>query len=111
MLPSMKIQNGAQIQDGRQHVFIDLKAAYDTVSRDGLMLKFMWVFPCAKLSNLLNNMLSNRFLQVFLGDKSAVNGVHSIMDYLKEVFWRRCCSTCTCTISHQHYRTSSNMLM
>jgi hypothetical protein len=32
---------------------------------------YMRVVPCAKLSNLLNNMLSNRFFQVFLGDKSS----------------------------------------
>jgi hypothetical protein len=37
----------------------------------------MRVVPCANLSNLLNNMLSNRFFQVFLGDK-AVDGVDSI---------------------------------
>jgi hypothetical protein len=51
-------------------VFIDLTAEYDTVWRDGLMLKFMRVVLCANLSNLLNNVLSNRFIQVFLGDKS-----------------------------------------
>jgi hypothetical protein len=52
-------------------VFIDLTAAYDTVCRDGLVLKFMLVVPCAKLTKLLNNMLSNRFFQVFLSDKSS----------------------------------------
>jgi hypothetical protein len=52
-------------------VFIVLTAASDTVWRDGLMLKFMRVVPCAKLSNLLNNMLSNRFFQDFLGDKNS----------------------------------------
>jgi hypothetical protein len=52
-------------------VFIDLTGAYDTVWIDGLVLKFMRVVPCAKLSNLLNNMLSNRVFQVFLGDKSS----------------------------------------
>jgi hypothetical protein len=35
------------------------------VWRDGLMM------ACAKLSNLLNNMLSNRLFSVFLGDKSS----------------------------------------
>jgi hypothetical protein len=35
------------------------------------MLKFMRVVPCAKLSNLLNNMFSNRFFQVIFGDKSS----------------------------------------
>jgi hypothetical protein len=67
----------SHIEAGFQHklktgvVFIDLTAAYDTVWRDGLMLKFMQVVSCAKLSNLLNNMLSNRFFQVFLGDKNS----------------------------------------
>jgi hypothetical protein len=52
-------------------VFIDLTAASDTVRRDGLVFKFMRVVPCAKLSNLLNNIFSNRFFQVFLGDKNS----------------------------------------
>jgi hypothetical protein len=52
-------------------IFIDLTAAYDTVWRDGLMLKFMRVVSCSKISRLLNNMLSNRYFQVFLGDKSS----------------------------------------
>jgi hypothetical protein len=75
------------------------------------MLKFMRVVPCAKMSNLLNNMLSNRFFQIFRGDKSRrLRRLNN--DYLKEVFWQRCCSAYTCPISHQHYRTSSaNMLM
>jgi hypothetical protein len=41
-------------------IFIDLTAAYDTVWRDGLMLKFMRVVSCSKISRLLNNMLSKR---------------------------------------------------
>jgi Reverse transcriptase (RNA-dependent DNA polymerase) len=45
--------------------------SYDTVWRGGLMLKFTRVVPCAKMSKLLNNMLSNRFFQVFLGDKTS----------------------------------------
>jgi hypothetical protein len=35
------------------------------------MLKFMKTVPCANISNLLNNMLSNRFFQVFLGSQSS----------------------------------------
>jgi hypothetical protein len=35
------------------------------------MLKFMRVVSCSKISRLLNNMLSNRYFQVFLGDKSS----------------------------------------
>jgi hypothetical protein len=53
-------------------VFLDFTAAYDNVwSRDGSMFKFMRVVPCATLLNLLNNILSNRFFQVFLGHKSS----------------------------------------
>jgi hypothetical protein len=35
------------------------------------MFKFMRVDPCAKLTNLLNNMFLIRFVQVFLDDKSS----------------------------------------
>jgi hypothetical protein len=45
-------------------IFIDLTAAYDTVWRDELMLKFMRVVSCSKIYRLLNNMLSNRYFQV-----------------------------------------------
>jgi Reverse transcriptase (RNA-dependent DNA polymerase)/Endonuclease-reverse transcriptase len=52
-------------------VFIDLTAAYDTVWRDGVMLKFMRIVRCTKISNLLNNILSNRLFQVHLGDDTS----------------------------------------
>jgi hypothetical protein len=52
-------------------IFIDLTAAYNTVWKDGLMLKFLRVVSCSKISRLFNNMLSNRYFQVFLGDKSS----------------------------------------
>jgi hypothetical protein len=35
------------------------------------MLKFMRTVQCAKISNLLNSMLSNHFFQVFLGNHSS----------------------------------------
>jgi Reverse transcriptase (RNA-dependent DNA polymerase) len=35
------------------------------------MLKFIRAVPCAKLAKLMNNMLSNRFFQVFMGGKSS----------------------------------------
>jgi hypothetical protein len=35
------------------------------------MIKILGTVPCQKLFNLLNNMLSNRFFQVFLGDQSS----------------------------------------
>jgi retron-type reverse transcriptase len=37
------------------------------------MLKFMRVVSCSKISRLLNNMLSNHYFQVFLGDKRRLN--------------------------------------
>jgi Reverse transcriptase (RNA-dependent DNA polymerase) len=52
-------------------VFVDLSAAYDTVWRDGLMLKIMRTVPCAKIADLLISLLSNRFFQVFFGDQSS----------------------------------------
>jgi hypothetical protein len=52
-------------------VFVDLTAAYDTVWRKSLMIIFLEAVPCLKLFNLLNNMLSNRYFQVFLGDQSS----------------------------------------
>jgi hypothetical protein len=35
------------------------------------MINFLEEVPCLKLFNLLNNMLSNRYFQVFLGDQSS----------------------------------------
>jgi hypothetical protein len=65
------IEAGFQRQLKTGVVFVDLFAAYDTVSIDGLMLKFIWTVPCAKISNLLNNKLSNHFFEVFLGKRSS----------------------------------------
>jgi hypothetical protein len=92
-------------------VFIDFTAAYDTLWTDGSMFKFMRVVPCAKLSNLLNNMVQTVSSKSFLVIKSSRWRRLNNLDYLKEVFWCRCCAACTCPIFHQHYRTSSNMLM
>jgi hypothetical protein len=35
------------------------------------MINFLEAVPCLKLFNLLNNMLSNRYFQVFIGDQSS----------------------------------------
>jgi hypothetical protein len=67
----------SHIEAGFQHqlktgaVFVDLTAAYDTVWREGRMIKFLESVPCLKLFNLLNNILSNHYFQVFLGDQSS----------------------------------------
>jgi hypothetical protein len=66
------------------------------------MLKFMRVGYCAKICRIswtifCQTVSSKSFLVI-----KAVDGVDSIMDYLKEVFWRRRCSACTCPKPHQH---------
>jgi hypothetical protein len=65
------IKAGFQHQLKTRAVFVDLTAEYDTVWREGLTIKFLEAVPCLKLFNLLNNMLSNRYFQVFLGDQSS----------------------------------------
>lgn len=52
-------------------VLVDLSAAYDTVWRIGFMLKFYKAVPSRKLGQLVNNMLSNRFIRVIIGNKSS----------------------------------------
>jgi hypothetical protein len=66
------IETGFQHQLKTGAVFIGLTAAYDTVWREGLMIKFLEAVLYLKLFKLLNNMLSNRYFQVFLGDQSSI---------------------------------------
>lgn len=50
---------------------VDLSSAYDTVWKDGLLLKFIDAVPCSTLASLLNNMLSNRQIKVVMnGERS-----------------------------------------
>jgi hypothetical protein len=65
------IEAGFQRQFKTGAVFVDLTAVYDTIWRDGVMLKFMNVVPCSKLCSLLDNMLIIRYFQVFLGVKNS----------------------------------------
>jgi hypothetical protein len=58
------IKAGFQHQLKAGAVFVDLTAAYDTVWREDLMIKFLEAVSCLNLFNLLNNMLSNRYFQV-----------------------------------------------
>lgn len=51
--------------------FIDLTAAYDTVWREGVVYKFFNLVGCRVMSQLINNMLSDRMIQVVM------NGKHS----------------------------------
>lgn len=52
-------------------LFVDLSAAYDTVWRVGFMLKFYKAVPSKKMGQLVNNMLSNRFVRVVMGNKNS----------------------------------------
>lgn len=52
-------------------VFIDLSSAYDTVWRKGLLSKFLDVIEMKTLLILLNNMLSNRQLTVYIGESKS----------------------------------------
>jgi hypothetical protein len=56
------IEAGFQHQFKTGAVFVDLTVAYDTILREGLMIKCLEAIPCLKLFNMLNNMLSNRFI-------------------------------------------------
>ena len=49
-------------------MFVDLTAAYDTVWKHGLLFKLIHVINCSKTVTLMDNMLSNRFLQVYLNE-------------------------------------------
>lgn len=51
--------------------FLDLSAAYDTVWKNGLLYKLYSVIKDNKIMKLLDHMLSNRYLRVFLGEKSS----------------------------------------
>ena len=50
---------------------LDLMAAFDTVWRAAMILKFIKVIPCLRLATIISNMLSNRRFKVFLGDSSS----------------------------------------
>jgi len=62
------IENGYNNKQKTAVAFIDLSSAYDTVWRKGLLSKFLDVFPCKTLYTLLNNMLSNRKIIVYIGE-------------------------------------------
>lgn len=62
------IEAGFQNKEKTSAAFIDLTAAYDTVWKDGLILKLLNTIPCRKICNLIRNMLSNRTFRVTLGN-------------------------------------------
>ena len=50
---------------------MDLTAAYDTVWKNGLLLKLYKTLKCSQTVKLIEEMLSNRKFRVFLGEKSS----------------------------------------
>ena len=72
------IENGFQKGLKSFVVFVDLTAAYDTVWREALLLKFMKIIPDRNLACILNEMLSNRYFQVqFNQDKSKLRRLNN----------------------------------
>jgi len=65
------IEKGFQYNLKTNVAFIDLTAAYDTVWRHGLLYKLANVISCKKILTLVENMLTNRRFQVFMGDKKS----------------------------------------
>lgn len=63
------IENGYNKKQNTAVAFIDLSSAYETVWRKGLLSKFLDVFPCKTLYTILNNMLSNREIIVYIGEE------------------------------------------
>src|SRR6195952_2869994 len=68
---STHIEAGFQRKLKTGAAFLDLTSAYDTVWKDGLIHKLYNVIPCKRVVSLVENMLSNRKLRVFVGDKSS----------------------------------------
>jgi hypothetical protein len=63
------IENGFQRGEKTGLVLLDLTAAYDTVWKTGLLAKTLDMIKSRSFIILLNNMLSNRKIRVFLGGK------------------------------------------
>lgn len=65
------IETGFQNKLKTSAAFVDLSLAYDTVWRHGLINKFSIAVPSKNLVTLLENMLTNRHYQVFMGRKGS----------------------------------------
>lgn len=52
-------------------VFINLTAAYDTVWRTGIIYKTLKLLKCTKMTALINNMLTNRTLQIMMNNETS----------------------------------------
>lgn len=65
------IENGFQKNLKTFVIFVDLSSAYDTVWRQGILLKLSRIIPCKKMINIFNDMLSNRRFQIHINDKKS----------------------------------------
>lgn len=65
------IEIGFQNKRKTGTAFVDLSAAYDTVWRHGLLMKLIDIIPSKSIIGLLNNMLANRWIQVFVNGKKS----------------------------------------
>ena len=63
------IENGFEKKLKTAVAFIDLTCAYDTVWKEGLLLKLHKLVPCRTFSRLINEMMSDRLFQVHLNGK------------------------------------------
>ena len=65
------IENGFQKKLNSFVVFTDFTAAYDTVCRQGLLLKFIKIIPDKQLYSIMSNILSKRYFQVVLNENTS----------------------------------------
>jgi hypothetical protein len=70
---NMHIEHGFEKNMKTAAVFLDLSAAYDTVWRNGLLLKLSRILGCRTMVNLFRAVLSGRTCRVYLnGEQSSV---------------------------------------
>ena len=92
------------IEDGYEKRLItgavleDLSAAYATVNHRRLLSKVLEVTDDVHLTDLIRTLLESRRFFVVLNVKKS-RWRRNETDYHKEVYWHRCCSTFTPTIS------------
>lgn len=65
------IENGFQKKQKTAAAFIDLSCAYDTVWKEGLLIKLYTLVPCKAFLQLMNELLSDRLFQVIVNGKKS----------------------------------------
>lgn len=63
------IEKGFQKKYKTTAGFVDLTCAYDTVWKEGLLIKLYSLVPCKAFLQLMNELLSDRLFQVMLNDR------------------------------------------